>query len=132
MPKPKKQTIGELIDRGGDIELEIKALNARLKVFQDEKKELQSQIIETMTEQGTTVAGDGKYTASVNEEEVYSIEDGDSFFKFLIRNKAPWLLQRRLAQKALMEMIQERKGRAVPGIATTKIKKLSFRKKPAR
>jgi hypothetical protein len=86
--------------------------------------------MEALKAQGITSSGGKEYTASVSEEDVFNISDYEAFTRFVLRNKAPYLFQRRLSVTAVRELIEMKGGKVLPGLEKVKVDKLSFRKKP--
>jgi hypothetical protein len=130
MPRAKKKTLGELIDEGALVDEKVATLNKELRLLQANKDLIKEAIIEALEEQGITSSGGKTHTASVHDEEVFAIEDFDKLGQFMVRNKAPYLLQRRLSAPAIRDLIDIRNGRVIPGLKKATIKKLSFRKRP--
>lgn len=130
MARPKKLTLGDLIDQGAEIKDRLDEANKVVREIQKQKTENQEAIIAALEAQGITSSGGAAYTASVSEEEVFNIDDYEALSRFVVRNKATYLFQRRLSTTAVRELIEQKGGKLLPGLTKAKIKKLSFRKKP--
>jgi predicted metal-binding protein len=66
-------------------------------------------------------------SVGINESIVPTVEDWDEFYRFIHRNKGYHLLERRAAAGAYRELLEQRKGKPVPGVVPFKKRTLSLR-----
>lgn len=116
MPKRETTAVSALIDRLLDIRGQITALNKEVDTLKQARDEAEQQLIESMDALGTDQVRNEHATASVTERVVPQVEDWDRFTTFIMRNKALYLLERRPAATAYREMLEQRKGRPIPGV----------------
>lgn len=90
---------------------------------------LAQQMIDQLDADGTTMTGDKDVaTASITDTVVAQVVDWDKFYRYISKNKAFYLLQRRVADKAWREeVIDQRKGRLIPGTEKFTKRRLNLR-----
>ncbi len=108
--RERKRAADEVVD-------EIKALI--------EAKEFQLQA--EMEQQGVARASGRKASVGISESVVPQVEDWDEFYKYIRRNGAFELLERRPAAAAFREHAQNRRDHTVPGVVPFLKRKLSLR-----
>lgn len=123
-------TIGATIDALITIRSEINGLNKKVSGLKAGKKELEDHFLSLADEQDTE-SGSGKTgTASIGEDEMTSVEDWDLVYKYIRRNNAFYLLERRVAQAAMREIRAGRRGnKALGGTSTFMKRKVNLRAK---
>lgn len=107
---------------------QISEAEARVKELQQEKKELEDQLLQGMTAAGTDIVRGNNATVSISNLTRASIADMDEFERFVLRKKALHLFERRIAQKAYQELKESLKGKAVPGVSEFSYQRLNVRK----
>ena len=112
--KPKKVTIGGLIDQMSTVREKRRTLATQDKELETEINELEKQLIELMDAEGQTKATGHSASASISETIVFNTVDWDAFMKYLIRTKQSHLVQRRVSAPAVLELFTL-KG-SVPGL----------------
>lgn len=127
MAKESTPAMGEIIDRLYYIREDMKALNKELDELKAERDQLTQQAIEMMDAQGTDQTRSDLATASITETVVPQVEDWDKFYNFINRNKAFYLLERRPASAAYRDLLESRKGRAIPGVSSFTKRNISLR-----
>jgi hypothetical protein len=110
--------ITKMVDRLLDIRGQITALNKEVEVLKADRDETEGKLIEMMDALGTDQVRNDHATASITERIVPQVEDWDRFSTFIFRNKALYMLERRPAATAYREMLEQRKGRAIPGVTS--------------
>lgn len=118
--------LGDLIDSMYDLREEKRQLEEVLKEINGRLDAFETQIRAKLDELGTTQAKGSRGSASISEQEVFSISDADSFFNYVAENTAWHLVQRRPASNAIRELIAM--GTEVPGIASFTKRSISLRK----
>lgn len=101
-----------------------------LKHAQEEYEAIKDRLMAYLDEQGLSGMDNKKLgiEVSINEVPKYGFEDFDVFVRFLLRNKAVELLHRRLADRAVAAMIEQRKGKAIPGLKVYNVRRLHVTK----
>lgn len=107
-------------------------LRTQLKAVQDEEKRLKElmaenelAIIEQLDAQGVTRSGVGPYSMSISTSTVGNVVDWDQVYAYIHENEAFHLLQRRLANAAYAEMLEQ--GEVLPGVEPFEKRSLNFR-----
>jgi hypothetical protein len=125
--KTKIKTPGELIDELHALTQQKKDIDKQISALKAEIDAAQIGIIETLDSLEMT-RGDGRFaTASISESVVPNVEDWDAAWKYIYKNKADHLVQRRISTEAYREEA-ERKG-GVPGITPFVKRTLNLRTK---
>ncbi len=98
----------------------IRKLNEEIKVLKNDKKDMEAFLMNMMQEQlGEDAKASSKLaTASVSTDTVGNATNWDKIYAFMVRNKAFYLLERRIANAAYRELIElpKHKRHGVPGI----------------
>lgn len=131
MAQAKKEapTLGDRIDALHALREQKRELNKQLKDVDSEVKDLEAELLEAMHEQGLDQTRGSLATASISKSVVPQVEDWDKFHAFLIKNKMPWLLQRRVSADAYREVLERRKNRKIPGVSNFEKETLNLRKR---
>ena len=115
-----------MIDRLYKLRLKIDDMKSKLSELETKYGTLEQEIIEQIRgeglEPGTKLVGNQASTL-FNRRVVYGIEDWNHLGKYILRNRALDLLQRRLNSTAVKERLDD--GKKVPGIRKSVIYKLS-------
>ena len=127
--KPKfkiPKTKGALVDRLYEVKQQRLALQRQVAAIQEEETALAEAVINTLPSSDLTgiVGKVGKATVVVGE--TYQVENWDALYKYVVKNKAFELLQRKLSTKAIEERIES--GNKIPGVKKFKYKKVSISK----
>lgn len=101
-----------------------------LKQAKEEYEALKDRVFVLLDEQGITGMESPRagLKVSINETSKYGFDDFEAFVAFLLRNKAVELLHRRLADNAVTAMIEQRRGKAIPGVKEFKLRRLHVTK----
>jgi len=115
-----------------DLALARDELRTQLKTVQDEEKRLKEllaenelAIIEQLDAQGVTRSGVGPYSMSISTSTVGNVVDWDQVYAHIHEHEAFHLLQRRLANAAYAEMLEQ--GETLPGVEPFEKRSLNFR-----
>lgn len=127
-----KPTAGELLRMLADADDKVAQANGALKQAKIEYEQVADQVFALMDEQETEAIRNKSVglQVSIQERELERIEDWESFERFVLRHKRLDLFQRRLSATAIREMMEDRDGKAIPGVGTFKVRKLSVTKIP--
>jgi len=107
---------GALLKRLINARNEIRVADEVLKKKKEAYDALAETMIAMLQDAGTTMTGDKEVaTATLRKTVVAQVTDWDKFYRYVSRNKAFFLLQRRVADKAWRETLELRKGRDIPG-----------------
>jgi len=114
----KTKALDTLIDDIFDIRNEIKALNKQVDELKAQKEGMELSLIEMMDAVGTDQSRSSVATATITETVVPQVTDWDAFWRYIMRNKATYLVERRAAAVAFRETLEQRKGRPIPGVSS--------------
>ena len=122
-----KPTLGTLLDQMQQLRDERRDLEAQSKELKTKYEELEIKAIEMMENAGLDKASGELATAAVSENEVPSVTDWNRLLPWIKRNGAWQLFERRIAKGAWVELVQNRKGRALPGVESYVTKRINLR-----
>ena len=114
----KTKALDTMIDDIFDIRNEIKALNKQVDGLKAQKEEMELKLMDMMDAVGTDQSRSSVATATITETIVPQVTDWGVFWKFIMRNKATYLVERRAAAVAFRETLEQRKGRPIPGVSS--------------
>lgn len=106
--------IGSSIDKLYAVREKIREYESKIKELQETKSELEAQLLQCMDKEGVTKSTGKRASVSISENVKPSVEDWDEFYKFLHRNKAYYLLERRPSVSGCRELFEKR-GK-IPGV----------------
>lgn len=116
-------TLGSQIDKLATLKDKKSELDAKVKDLETEISELTETIIQRLQAEETDRGAGKKMSVTIGHEVVANIIDYEAFWAFVVKAKAPQLLQRRVSNPAFREMLEYRKGKPVPSLEPfTKIK----------
>lgn len=122
---PKPIPIGELIDRLWSIREDKRALDARVKILEQEYDEVEERIKHALDGEKLEQGRGSRATASIILSEVPQIEDWDDFLAWVNRTKNFQLFERRIKADAWRE-VKEKTGRVPRGTVPFQKRKLSL------
>ena len=122
-------TQGQLIDKLYELREQIRELDRQSQALKDEKSAIEDTLLKELDAQGVQSVSGRKATASISENLVPSVEDWDSFHAFIRKNNAFYLLQRRANPAPYRELMEQRRGRKIPGVTTVTLRTLNLRAK---
>jgi hypothetical protein len=108
-------TLAELSDALSDDRDAIRTIDEKLKTLKSAYREKEQKILERMKEEGALRVTGQKATISVSVNTVANVKDWDKFYRYIKKNDAFHLLERRPASKAWREEVENRRGKVVPG-----------------
>ena len=125
MADKKGALLQRLINARNDLRAAEEVAKKKKEVYDN----LAQKMIDQLTEDGTTMTGDKSVaTASIVDTVVAQVTDWDKFYRYVSKNKAFYLLQRRVADKAWREEVDDqRKGRLIPGTEKFVKRRLNLR-----
>lgn len=121
------KTAGELLVALAAVDDLLDIKNGELRQLKQQRGELVQQIEALMDEQGTTMLAAGGLVCTAKYEDVPQLTDWSALEQYVYRHKRLDLFQRRLSPAVWRELIEERQGQALPGVATYTSRKLSVR-----
>ena len=119
---------GALADKLYAKNADIAAQNAVLKDLENEKRDIENELLGAMKAAGTNFVRGSMATVSISEVTRPSINDFDAFAKFVLRHKVPHLFERRIAATAYREQKDLLGGKAIPGVVEFTQDRLNVRK----
>lgn len=120
--------LGELGDSIFSKSAEIAAVDARRKELDQEKRDLENQLLTAMQAAGTDVVRGNLATVSISETVKPQIVDIEKLYTFVLRKKALHLFERRIAATAYRELKDQMGAKPVPGLSEFTVTKLNVRK----
>lgn len=112
--KPKKLTVGGLIDELSDLREQRRAIAKQDEALKSQYDEKELQLIELMDAEGCTKSTGRAASAGISTTTVFNTTNWDEFMAYLIKTKQSHLVQRRVSNPAVLELFAA-KG-AVPGL----------------
>lgn len=101
-----------------DLYAEVRELRLAMQKHVDEvqarEREVREHIIANLSKSDDTGAAGKKYRAQIVTKLKPSLKDWDAFTAFVAKNQRFDLLQKRMSEKAVLDMLEE--GESVPGI----------------
>lgn len=122
-------TQGSMIDRIFTLREMMRDLEKQISVLRDEKAEIEDNLLAEMAEQGIQSVSGKQATASISENIVPAVQDWDAFYVWIRRNNAFYLLQRRVNSAPYRELMDTRRGKALPGVSSVVLRTLNLRTK---
>jgi len=124
----KKVTLGTMVDKWQKAADKKSKLAKDLKAATSDAFKLEAELMEAMDEQDTSITAGSFKKATISESEVANIEDVDALNKFIKRTNSFYLYERRVSQVAFRELLDSRKGKAIPGLKQFTKRKLGLTK----
>ena len=112
----KPLTLGENIDLLWKIREEVRGYDDKIAELNKKYKATEEELMTQLADADMQAASGSKATASVSESVVPKVEDWETFYRYIHRNNAYHLLERRPAVAAFRELLEQRKGKNVPGV----------------
>lgn len=120
-------SIDRMIADLADTRRSIADLNTELKLLTERKEQLELSLAAAMDALGTDQVRSKEATITLGERVLYSMENPESFYRFIRKNNAFHLLERRPAQAACRELQESRGKRPIPGLQSYTKRTVSFR-----
>ena len=118
---------GEIVNNLIQIRNEIRAAEEVVKKLKEDYNNLQEDLLSKMRDDKLEKISGTDGTASISVTEVANVTDWEKFYRYIARNKAYYMLQKRVADAIYRETLEERSGRAIPGVETFKKVRLNLR-----
>lgn len=114
----KKVSLGSLVDKLHLAREEVRGHEAKAKEARKTKDELEVKVLAAMLDDQEIEKATGKLaTVTISRLEVPQVDDWQKTERFILRNKALYLYERRISGKAFRELIAERgPKKPIPGI----------------
>jgi hypothetical protein len=120
-----KINLGDLIEQAHQLREVIRGDERKINALKEDFKELSSQIIVQMDEQGAKRIGGLSANVSISEQDVPTVKDWDAVYDYIKNENAFYLLQKRMSAAAFRELLNL--GHEVPGVEIYKDRKLNLR-----
>jgi hypothetical protein len=120
------QKLGAIIDRMYELREQQKALTAEAKKLGEQIESMESQVINRLDDDETTMSRGKAASAVLTETVIPKADDWEAIWEYINNNKANYLTQRRLATTAVREMLEA--GEVIPGVSTFTKRAISLRK----
>ena len=124
-PAAKAPSLGTLVDKLWAVREERRELDAQVKALEGQASDLESEIMETMAEQGLDKMSGAMASVSITTNTVANVESWDDFLAFVYKKKYGHLLQRRVSDPAYRELLEQ--GVKVPGVNPFSKQRLNLR-----
>jgi len=113
----KKVPLGSSVDKIHLLREEVRGYEAKAKEARKEKEDLEIKFLVTMLDQKIEKVTGKLATVTISRLEVPQVDDWLKTERFILRNKALYLYERRISGKAFRELIAERgPKKPIPGI----------------
>lgn len=116
--------LGELIDRRADLKVSKAEAQRVVDAIDDEVKEVERMILETMRASDVKMAAGSKAKAVIKEDLQPSVKDWDALHGYIKDNNAFYLLQKRVAATAFRDSLNA--GDSIPGVEAVPVTSLSI------
>jgi hypothetical protein len=112
---PRDKSLGEISDELHLDREKIRSVSKQLKELEKAYAEKVEKALQRMQDDGVQRVTGAHATMSLSVNTVPNIEDWDKFYRYVKKNDAFHLLERRPAAKAWREEVENRRGKLVPG-----------------
>lgn len=102
------------VDRLGKKREERKELEAKLKKIKEEERVIEDKILDNCSKDEISAIKGRQWAISLTRSIVPNVTDWNKFNKYVIRNKAIDMLQRRVSTSAWRERVEA--GKNIPGV----------------
>jgi len=123
--------IGQMINAYYEARERLREATTVVNIIKEEMADLETRLIETMETVGVESSRAELATATITESTTARIEDWDSYVNWVRKRPAlrMHLFEKRIAQLAFREMMEQGRGKLPPGITTYTRKKISLLKR---
>jgi len=119
------QSLGSLVDQMWAAREERRKLEEDAKRISEKIEELEKAITEKMDSEGITQTKGARASVSITSSVVADVQDWDTFWPYVAKNKYWHLIQRRVSDPAYRELLDA--GKKVPGVQPFTKRKLNLR-----
>lgn len=120
------KTLGACADRLFKIKDEAAKLAKQAAELDAERKAIQEHVINTLPKSNATGVSGKLANVKVRTVDVPQVKDWDKFYAYVAKNKSFHLMQRRLAEGAVNEILDT--GKKIPGVEPFPVVKISLNK----
>lgn len=113
---PEQLTLGQEIDRLFEIREKIKTIEAKAKELQVVFDAREKALLERLEAEAVTGSRGSKASVSISDSIVPQVENWEEAWAYIHRNKAYHLIKRSMNAAAYRELLEQRKGKPVPGV----------------
>lgn len=124
------KTLGDCVDKLGQLDTEITKLNAKATILKDEYNLLVKHMLELLKKQKSTSAAGKAFECKSDIILLPTVKDWDAYRKYIVRTNSWELLQKRPGVKAWRERLDQKV--LVPGSEVYQQVVLSLKKKKAK
>jgi hypothetical protein len=124
--QPIPHTVGAMADEYSIVRTERLRLKKAMEAVQSRETEIYNCIMSTLDESADTGASGALYRVQRVEKDRTAVKDWPSLWAYIQANGAFDMLQKRVNDKAVKDLIED--GKTVPGVEITKVPTLSFSK----
>lgn len=117
--------LGTTIDAFSAIREEKRKLEASLKTVEEKYRAAEEALMERMEKEGCDKASGKTATISITSSQSTNVIDWDDLWKYIFKMKYTHLLQRRVSDPAIREILES--GKKVPGTEQFTKKRLNLR-----
>lgn len=117
--------IGPTIDKLNDLREAKRKLEDQVKVIEGEYSELEIQLMEKMTAEGTDKGAGKKASASISSSVVGNVTDWELFNGYIKKTGYFHLFQKRLSDASVRELFEQ--GKKIPGCEPFTKRRLNLR-----
>ena len=89
--------------------------------------EIEDELLLKMDAEGTTIVNGAGLKVTIQKKNLVQVKDWDALYQFMMRKKAPELLQRRISQAVYDELAKSVRGGVLPGCGVFEKTTLSVR-----
>lgn len=118
--------IGKIVDMMHAVREEIRALNNKIKELEELTDTYEKQLMDRLDKDQVEMVRGSLASASITETVVAQIEDFDKFGQWVLRNKALYMLERRVSNGAYRDELNSR-PKGIPGLKPFTKRKISLR-----
>ena len=121
------ETIGAKIDALQRLREKKRALEERITLLNGEISEIEGELITQMDAEGVSASKGNLASASISAQNLTTVEDWDTFYDYIHRNKYYHLLERRPANAACLELRERNGSKGIPGTVPYVKRRLNIR-----
>lgn len=123
---PMPKSIGLCADLYSEVRALRLAMDKEVEKVKARESEIREHIISNLSKSADTGAAGLKYRAQIVTKVVPRLADWSAFTGYILANDRFDLIQKRLGEKAVMDMLED--GKAIPGIEKMNIPEVSITK----
>lgn len=120
------KTIGACADRLFELKAQMSIVNKQLEALDAERKKIQEHVINELPKSNATGISGKTANVRVITADVPQVQDWEAFYGYVRKTKRTDLMQRRLSEGAIAEILDS--GKTVPGVVPFTVVKISLTK----